>query len=246
MEWYEFYNISERYMEIVDPCSHEKLIKVGEMLGMEEGDRVIDFGTGFAEPLAIWAETFGIGGVGIELREYAANRAREKMQARGFSDRIEIVQGSANEYAFEEGAFDFATCIGATFIWGYFNDAVKAMKPALKPGGKIAIGEVYWKKSHVPPEHSRAFGEAHMEWEILEWARAGGFDVEYIVRASQDDWDRYQSDNWRGYLRWIEENPDHPERQAVIDRLHADQEEYFRYGREYWGWAIYVLNPVSY
>ena len=63
---------------------------------------------------------------------------------------------------------------------------------------------------------------------------------------SRDDWDRYESGNWVGLLRWIEENRNHPERQAVIDRLHNSQDEYFRYGRQYFGWAIYVLDPASY
>jgi hypothetical protein len=47
-----------------------------------------------------------------------------------------------------------------------------------------------------------------------------------------------------GWRRWIDENPNHPERQQVIEHLHQSQDEYTRYAREYFGWAIYVLNPV--
>ena len=64
------------------------------------------------------------------------------------------------------------------------------------------------------------------------------------MRASHDDWDHYEAENWRGLLRWIDENPNHPERQQVIEHLHQSQDEYTRYAREYFGWAIYVLNPV--
>jgi hypothetical protein len=63
------------------------------------------------------------------------------------------------------------------------------------------------------------------------------------VRASHDDWDTYEAGNWYGLSRLIEENPAHPERQDVIDHLHESQSEYFRYGREYFGWAIYLLTP---
>jgi hypothetical protein len=67
-----------------------------------------------------------------------------------------------------------------------------------------------------------------------------------VLRASPEDWDRYEAGNWLGLLRWIDENPDHPERQQVIDHLHESQDEYFRYGREYFGWAMYLLHPVRY
>jgi hypothetical protein len=76
--------------------------------------------------------------------------------------------------------------------------------------------------------------------------RAGGFDVEFVVRASQDDWDRYVSASWYSLLRWIEENPDHPERKYVIDHLNKKQDIYNRYQREYEGWVLYILNQNKY
>jgi len=78
----------------------------------------------------------------------------------------------------------------------------------------------------------------------LQIAREEGFDFEYVVRASHDDWDHYEADNWRGLVRWIEDNPNHPEKSEVIEHLRKSQNEYTRYGREYFGWAIYVLNPI--
>lgn len=246
MDWYEFFDISERFMEIINPISAEKLLRIGEVMGFEEGDRIVDFGCGFAEPLALWAEEFGIGGVGIDLREYAVERARAKMAERDLADRIEIVQGNAAEYEFEKGAFDAATCIGASFIWGGWRETIRGMRGAVADGGRLAIGECYWLTDEVPPEYAEVQTAPSGEHELLDGAREEGFDVEYVVRASHDDWDRYESSNWRSFLAWIEENPEHPDRQAVIDRLHSDQDEYSRYARQYVGWAIYVLKPQSY
>ena len=67
-----------------------------------------------------------------------------------------------------------------------------------------------------------------------------------MVRSSLDDWDRYNAGNWRGLVEWINDNPEHPERQDVINRLRKDQNDYLRYEREYIGWAIYVLTPMTY
>jgi len=246
MEWYEFYDISERFMEIINPTSAEKLLKVGRVLGLTEGGRVIDFGCGFGKMLALWAEQFGICGIGIDVREYACERARRKMAQRKLTDRIEIVHGNAAEYGVKEHAFDAATCIGASFIWGGFRESIRAMRGAVRDGGKLAIGECYWLTDRVPPEYVNSEDALQAEHELLTTVREEGFDVKSVVRASHDDWDRYESGNWVGLLHWIEENRNHPERQAVIDRLHNSQDEYFRYGRQYFGWAIYVLDPVSY
>ena len=84
------------------------------------------------------------------------------------------------------------------------------------------------------------------EYELVKVAREEGFDFQHMVRASHDDWDRYEAGNWYGLAKWIEENPDHPERQEVIDHLHKVQDEYLRWGREYCGWAVYTLTPKKY
>lgn len=246
MKFFDLVNISERYMELINPCTPEKVLTIGRFLGLKEGSRVIDFGCGYGEALALWAKHFGICGIGIDAREHACDRARKKTSERGFADRIKIICGNAAEYPFEKQAFDVAACIGASFIWGGCRATIRGMKDAIHTDGKLVIGEPYWLKGHVPPEYAKAEQEVHAERELLQIARDEGFDFEYMVRASHDDWDRYEADNWYGLVRWIEENPKHPERQEVIDHLHKIQDEYLRYGREYMGWAMYILNPIHY
>lgn len=244
MNFLDLKDISERTMELVNPTSPEKILKVGQALGLTEGSRVIDFGTGFGEVLALWADAFGIRGVGIDIRPLACQRARAKMAARGLADRIEIVCGSASEYKFEPHAYDVAACLGASFVWGGFQPTVHRLKDALRPGGRIVIGEPYWRTPAVPPDYSRHEATVFTENELFQQARAEGMDVLYVVRASEDDWDRYETDNWRGLLAWLEENPDHAERAQVLDTLRTSQDEYTRWGRAYFGWAIYILTAT--
>lgn len=246
MKFFELKDISDRYMELVNPTSPQKVLTIGQMADLKPGNHVIDFGCGFGEVLSLWAKQFGISGIGIDIRENACARARRKIIEQGLADRIEIVCGDAAKYSFERRAFDVAACIGATFIWGGFQPTIRQMKEAIRPAGKLVVGEVYWHTGAVPPEFAQQEASVHAEYQLLRMVREEGFDVEYVVRASHDDWDWYESNNWRGLIRWIEENPDHPERREVIDHLHASQDEYLRYGREYFGWAQYVLNPVRY
>lgn len=245
MHFLDIYTIAEEYLELINPSSPEKVLTLGTYLGLNKDSRVIDFGCGYGEALALWAERFGISGVGIELRQKVVERARKKMADRGFSDRIEIVCAKGAEYAFEEHAFDIVSCMGASFIWGGYRPTIRAMKKALAPGGKMLIGEPYWLSDRVPPEYMSK-ETIHTELELVQIAREEGFDFEYMVRADDNDWARYEAGNWHGLIRWLEANPDHPEKQEVIDWLHKNQDDYFRYGRQYLGWALYILNPVRY
>ncbi len=246
MEFLDLKDISELYMELLNPTTPEKLIKAGLVAGLNRHARVIDFGCGYAEPLVLWAEKFGISGVGLDLRPHACERARAKVAERGLAKRLEIVCGDAADYVYPPHSFDVAACIGASFIWDGFQQALHAMKNAIKPSGRIIIGEVYWLTDEVPAEFRQQQKDIHPEADLLRMAQQESFDFEYVLHSSHDDWDRYEADNWFGLLRWIEANPDHSDRQQVIDHLHESQAEYTRYGYKYLGWAIYVLDPMKY
>ncbi len=245
MEFFDLVDISEKYMEIINPSSPEKILKIGKFLRLEPGKKVIDFGCGFAEPLVLWAEAYGIDGVGIDIRPNACIRATAKIKEKKLETRIEIVCMSGADYQFIPASFDAAVCIGASFIFGGFRQTIQAMRKAIRPEGRLAIGEPYWLKSTIPPEYVRLIGDFHTEHELVQIARQEGFDFEYLVRSSQDDWDRYEADNWHGLVRWLEENTDHPERDQVAAHLRKSQDEYFQYGREYLGWEMIVLAPQT-
>ncbi len=241
MNFFDLVNISERYMELINPTSSEKLLDVGRVAGLGKESEVIDFGCGFGQTLALWAKSYGISGIGIDVREFACERAIRKMRQEGLSDQIQIVCSDAAEYQFQEHYFDVAACIGATFIWRGFRPTILRMKDALKPNGKLIVGEPYWLKEPVPREFAET-QSIHREHELLEFIRENGFDLEYLVRANSDDWDRYETGNWEGIVRWLDQNPVNPQRPDVIKHLRESQDEYVRYGREYLGWAIYVIG----
>lgn len=243
MNFLDLVDISERGMELVNPTSAQKVIDVGRAAGMRSGIRVIDFGSGYAEPLALWAAEFGIHGVGIEIRPKACERARAKLQQRGLAEQIEIVCMAGADYAFEPHSYDVATCVGASFVWGGFGPALKQLRKAIKPNGVVIIGEPYWLSSEAPADLARREG-FFAEWELLDLARAEGFDMMYVARASHDEWDRYERENWLGLIQWLRENPTHAERDDVLRHLRKSQEEYLRFGREFFGWAMYVLTPA--
>ncbi len=242
MEFSELMSISHRYMELLNPSTPEKILRLGKVLGMNEGARVIDYGSGCGEPLALWGKAYGITGVGVDISADFCERAAKKLCAEALSDRIEIVCTNGADYRPQEGLFDVATCIGATFIFGGYRETVQALRSAVHSNGRLGIGDVYLASDTVPSEYAQK-AHARTETELLEVTREQGFEIEYVIRASRDDWDRYYSDSWHALLRWLEENPSRPDRQQVFEHLRQSQEDYSRYLRPYVGWAMYALKP---
>jgi hypothetical protein len=124
------------------------------------------------------------------------------------------------DYRFEPQGYDVATCIGASFVWGGFQPALQQLCKVIKSAGAVIIGEPYWLSSATPAEFARREG-FFTEWELLEMARAEGFDMTYVARASHDEWDRYERENWQGLIAWLRENPSHPERDEVLKEATA-------------------------
>ncbi len=243
MQWYEFYDLSERYHRLINPSSPEKVIKAGEVAGMSEGRRVIEFGAGFAEPLVLWAEQFGITGVGVEFRPYACQRARERIAERGLGDRIQIVEGDAKAYEFERGVYDVGVCLGASFIWEGYRRTVQVLKQTIQQDGKLIIGEVFQAHANVPPESAKKDGMMTMA-ELLEITGEEGLVIEYFQLSNSDEWDSYESANSRSFCAWLRENPDHPDRAAVKEKFFEWQCDYLMRGRLDCGWGIFVLGSV--
>jgi ubiquinone/menaquinone biosynthesis C-methylase UbiE len=245
MEFFDLMSISHRYMEILNPSTPEKIIQLGKLLKLKKGSRVIDFGCGCAEPLTLWAEEFGITGIGIDISGDFCDRARDKLVKRGLSDQIEIVCAPAADYVFEEGAFDAATCIGATFAFGGFQQTIQMMKRAVHQNGRLGIGETHWLSNQVPPQYAQRETTTHTEIELTQFTRNEGFELECIIRSSRDDWDRYISDSWCALIRWLKENPNHPDYEQVFKHFRADQDDYLQFQSQYMGWAMYCLAPLK-
>jgi hypothetical protein len=50
-------------------------------------------------------------------------------------------------------------------------------------------------RDSIPTRYAARETSTHTEHELLQIAREEGFDFEYVVRASHDDWDRYETYN---------------------------------------------------
>ena len=246
MEFREIVSVSQGPLSILNPLSLEKAVYMGENAGMSEGMSVIDFGCGNGTLLGLWGETFGISGRGIEIREDACRTAGMTIEELGLSEKISIFFADASDYEKEEEEFyDFAVAMGASQIWGGIEETITALSGFIKETGSIIIGDRYWKCDSVAPEFCRQWPEILTEYEILQIIRENGFDLKSTVRANDDDWDVYESGIWRNCLDWLsnDENKNNSGYDDLLNYYRRIQEEYLAYGREYTGWAMYLITP---
>jgi ubiquinone/menaquinone biosynthesis C-methylase UbiE len=245
MNPFEFFTAIERYLEIQNPTSEEKLDLVARYCGVRDGMSVLDVGCGKGWMLRRLASRFEIRATGLEIHRAFAAQAREQAAAAGLSGKIQIVDGNAQDYRAEPSSFDVVMCIGASFALGGFESALDWMSRTAKPGGAIAIGEVFAKELPMPPEllSNPATRRDYPERTLLqtvEIMRSKALPLRGLVEASTDDWDRYHSLHWQAAMDWVLENPGHPDAARFKDP--ALQRRNLELDRRYQGWAIFVVR----
>ncbi len=221
--WHE---LVERDHDLQNPTSAEKLRLMGEYLRLGPESRVLDVACGKGGPALVLARAFGCRIHGVEVSETFAAEARRRIAGAGLEQLVDVELADASRVALEPGSFDAALCIGAAFVWGHVGDAVAALLPALVPGGGIAIGEPFWLQT-------RRKGDDFVDLlSTVERFEQGGVDLVGLVAASEDDWDRYRSLQWRAAVETGDDE--------VREKNLAYRENYLTRQRTELGWAIFV------
>jgi SAM-dependent methyltransferase len=239
------HEIAEANHRILNPLVEPQLRLLGEVARVGPGSRVLDLACGKGELLCRWAEWFGSSGVGVDLSAVFAAAARARAIELGVADRVEIVEGDAAAYRAEAGAFDLVGCIGATWIGGGLGGTVELLRPALRPGGLMLIGEPFWNE--VPPEECiAAHGFAWDDFTSLEGTfdrlDYAGLELVEMVLATPASWDRYEASQWMAVTDWLAANPDDPDRDAMVRFRDDGRRTYLRWGRRYLGWGVFVTR----
>jgi SAM-dependent methyltransferase len=240
------HEIAEARHRILDPFTDEKLHLLGQVSGVGPGTRILDLACGKGEMLCRWAEWFGSGGIGVDLSHVFLAAAVERAAELGVADRVSFVQGDAGAYQFEQGAFDIASCLGATWIGGGLAGTLRLLRPAAREGGLVLVGEPYYLEQ-PPVEAFEAWGFGADDYTslagTLDRISDAGFELAEMVLADQDSWDRYEAAHWPAILDWLAANPDDPDHAEMRRILDDDRATYLRWGRRYLGWGVFVCRP---
>lgn len=196
---------------INDPMSADKIRSLGEQLRLSPEHRILDLASGSSGPAIVLAEAFGCHFTCVDWSPTGTRAARARTQARGLAGLIEVIEADASTFPIDPGRYDVVMCLGATWIFGGLREMLEALKPGVKPGGHVVVGDVYRLSEAVPVTDEFRFTFL----ELLEEFDDHGLAVVTYLRASDDDWDRYQSESARNYVDWLDANPNHPDTDQV-------------------------------
>ena len=80
----------------------------------------------------------------------------------------------------------------------------------------------------------------------MQLGKEFGLELAYTLVSNQDDWDQYEGLQWYAAEEWASEHRDDPDVKEVLKRVRENREMYLRWGREMFGWAIYVFKKVGF
>jgi SAM-dependent methyltransferase len=235
-----YFTVAERDHEIQNPTSEQKLRLLGERLGLGPGSRVLDVASGRGGPAILLAETFGCRIEGIEIAPEFHAAAVERAETAGLSELASFRLGDAAEAELEDGAYDVAMCLGASFVWGSLAGTLDALEPAAREGGHVVVGEPYLRALPVPDEYEEGKGPYTTLEGTVAIVDSGSLRTVAVIDSSLDDWDRYETLHWRTVEEWLAANEGDPDADDIRTRHETYKRAYLRYGRDYLGWAIFV------
>jgi SAM-dependent methyltransferase len=239
MPWY--HAVVESAHDIQNPSSREKLLLLGERLGLGPRSHVLDVASGRGGPAILLAGAYGCHVTCVEKSEEFDVAARRRVQHAGVDDLIELIHADARQFTFEQERYDAGLCLGASFVWDGLRGTLEALIPAVRPGGFVVVGEPYWKRWPLPDVVD---ADWRKEFETLprtaERFSDRGLVPVTLIEASLDDWDRYETLKWLTGEAWLTEHPDDPDADEISKELHASRDEYLHWQRDLLGWAIFV------
>jgi SAM-dependent methyltransferase len=236
--WY--YAVAERDHLIQNPTSPEKIRLIGDAARLRPHSRVLDIASGKGGPAILLAQTFGCRIVGIERSDEFIGAARSRARETGLGPLVAFVHADASEVPLEPGAWDVAMCLGASFIWDGLPGTLRAMVPAVRPGGYVVVGEPYWRTWPLPSGYQPEWGGFATLPGTITRFEAAGLRVVSMIAASEDDWDRYETQHWRAVEEWLGENPNDPGAPGIREQYEREKRAYLEWERALLGWAIFV------
>lgn len=245
MDRWKFFDISHRDHVVCNPLNLAKLDEMVGLLDLRPGARVLDIACGKAELLLRLVERYRVAGDGVDLSPYCVRDARRQAAARAPGAAVAFHEQDGATFEAAAGSYDLAMCVGASWTFGGHRGTLRALARFVRAGGQVLVGEPFWRR---PPEP--AFLEARGERvdSFATHAENVAIGVEeglaplYTLVSSEDDWDRYEALQWRAAERYAVTHPDDPDAAEVLRRQRASRDTYLRWGRDTFGWALYLFR----
>lgn len=251
MDTWKYFDITHTDHVVCNPTSTARLDELIGLLDLTDAPRVLDIACGKGEFLLRLAERFGgpagegFSGVGVDLSPYCVADVRRNAEHRVAAAQLELLLMDGADYAPEPGSFDLASCLGASWTFGGHRGTLHALAAATRPGGLVLVGEPFWRTEPDPgylawSGLSRAQFETHAG--NVEAGVAEGLVPFMALVSSGQEWDIYETLQWRAAARHAAAHPDDPDVPELLERVARSRHEYLTWGRDTLGWALYLFG----
>jgi ubiquinone/menaquinone biosynthesis C-methylase UbiE len=240
MHFTRFWSIVEATHEISNPVTPQKLDHLIDVMQFRGGQHILDVGSGRGWMATRIAERTGAQLTCVEINPWFNTTARQRAQRAGVEDHITIVESDGRAVEYPTAHYDAALCLGASFAVGGLDPLLTMLRRTVKPGGLIAIGDIFRITDTLPPALAELEPLPDLAG-LVDRISGQHAPIEMLV-AQPDEWDRYETRKWRAGNAWIAANHDDPELAAFQERFTAMRTDYLRYERPYIGWAIVVAR----
>lgn len=244
MDILDYFTIIERFHTFQNPTSAEKLDRLIDYCGIKDGQRILDVGCGKGYLLRRIAEKFDVSADGIDLNPPFIEEANSGLRNTRLRGKVTFHQMPAREFSGKPEGYDVGMCIGASFAIGTFEEMLPWLRTFIRPGGVLAVGDIYARSVPVLPESAIHFagGKIRTLQDTVDLLGEAGLTLTGLIDASLDDWDQYESKHWRAADLWARENPDHPYRAEFLERNEQFKHHHIHFDRDALGWAIFVCR----
>lgn len=248
MDRNRFSIIAHRNHAFSNPVNETKMMNIIRKVQLKSQDRVLDIGAGMCELLIRLVENYKISGVAIELYGGAIDEAKRQASGRIPDGCIEFIVDDANAAVenCEQDGFELGVCIGSTHALGGLESTLEKMKRLVKKDGYILIGEGYWKQ-RPSAAYLEALGGASetdlkSHADNVKVAEALGLVPIWSYAADDNDWDEYEWLYSSSIENYCHENPDDPDRDAMLERIRSWRRTYLQWGRDTLGFGLYLFR----
>lgn len=133
------------------PGGLELTERLGNLLELNPGQRVLDVASGTGASAVFLAERFGCEVVGLDYSTELVGQARGLAREAGLEHLVRFDHGDSERLPFPDGAFDALICECSFCTFPDKRSAANEFARVLRPGGQVGLSDITLK-GPLPPE----------------------------------------------------------------------------------------------
>jgi SAM-dependent methyltransferase len=235
-----------RYLSFNAPLGEARADAIAARLAAAGPADVLDVGCGWAELLLrVLQRQPAATGLGVDTDDDLLDRGRQAARERGLAGRVRLESLAADRVT--EPA-DLVIAVGSSHAFGTNAQALAALWPLVRPGGRLLFGDGLW-------DPRAATGDLALVWDdlpelpeldgLVDLAVAAGFRPLWIETANRDELDAFESGFLADEEEWLLTHPGHPLAAEVRERADEHRRRWLQGYRGAFGFAYLTLGRCA-